>query len=154
MSRVARSRYPTCPCRERETAPVRYMDCCGRWHKGLNHGEHAPTAEALMRSRYSAYALTQSRDTDLPSLLEYLMKTWHASTVPGKLELGPIRWTGLEVLHSAASGEAATVEFTAFHKENGRAGKLHEISRFVREAGVWLYVDGVDEGPHIAAVRD
>ena len=98
-----------------------------------------------MRSRYSAYALAQGRGTDLSSLLESLMKTWHPSTVPGNFELGPMSWTGLEVLFSAASGEAATVEFTAFHKVNGRAGKLHEISRFVREAGVWLYVDGIDE---------
>ena len=98
-----------------------------------------------MRSRYSAYALAQVRGTAFPSLLEYLMETWHPSTVPRDLELGPMNWTGLEVLRSAASGEAATVEFTAFHKVNGRAGKLHEISRFVREAGVWLYVGGVEE---------
>lgn len=98
-----------------------------------------------MRSRYSAYALAQASDTELPSLLEYLVKTWHSSTVPGKLEPGPTRWTGLEVVHSAESGDTATVEFTAFHKINGRAGKLHELSRFVREAGAWLYVDGVGD---------
>ncbi len=98
-----------------------------------------------MRSRYSAYALARAGSTDLPSLVEYLMKTWHPSTAQGDFELGPMRWTGLEVMRSSASGEAATVEFTAFHKVNGRAGRLHEISRFVREAGAWLYVDGVDE---------
>jgi SEC-C motif-containing protein len=100
-----------------------------------------------MRSRYSAYALAQVRGTALPSLLEYLMKTWHPSTAPGDLELGPMNWTGLEVLHKATSGDAATVEFTAYHKVNGRAGKLHEVSRFIREAGVWLYLDGVEERP-------
>jgi SEC-C motif-containing protein len=130
------------------------MDCCGRWHTGLRRGEHVPTAEALMRSRYSAYALVQVRGAAFPSLLEYLMKTWHPSTRPGNLELGPMNWTGLEVLHSAASGEAATVEFTAHHKVNGRAGKLHEISRFVREAGVWLYVDGVEERYPHSSVRN
>jgi SEC-C motif domain protein len=119
------------------------MDCCGRWHGGILRGEHAPTPEALMRSRYSAYALAQGRGTALPSLVEYLVKTWHPSTAPGDLELGPMSWTGLEVLHREASGDAAVVEFTAYHKANGRAGKLHEVSRFVREAGVWLYVDGV-----------
>jgi SEC-C motif-containing protein len=104
-----------------------------------------------MRSRYSAYALAQVRGTDRPSLLGYLVKTWHPSTAPGTIDLTPMSWTGLDVSHSAANGDAATVEFTAFHKVNGRAGKLHEISRFVREGGVWLYVDGVDE---LGALRD
>ena len=106
-------------------------------------GEHAPTPEALMRSRYCAYALAQGRGTALLSLVDYLMKTWHPSTAPGDLELGPMKWTGLDVLHREASGDAAVVEFVAHHKVNGRAGKLHELSRFVREAGAWLYVDGV-----------
>jgi SEC-C motif domain protein len=106
-------------------------------------GEHAPTPEALMRSRYSAYALAQGRGTALRPFLEYLMKTWHPSTAPGDLELGPMNWTGLDVLHQEASGDAGVVEFVAHHKVNGRAGKLHEVSRFVREAGAWLYVDGV-----------
>jgi SEC-C motif-containing protein len=95
-----------------------------------------------MRSRYSAYALAQGRGTPLPSLLEYLMKTWHPSTAPGELELDPMNWVGLEVLHREASGDTAVVEFVAHQKLNGRAGKLHEVSRFVREAGVWLYVEG------------
>ena len=142
-SRVARSRDPTCPCRTRETTrPVPYADCCGHWHKGLSRGEHAPTPEALMRSRYSAYALAQGRGTAAPALLEYLMKTWHPSTAPSELELGPMNWTGLEVLHRQESGDAAVVEFVAHHKVNGRAARLHEVSRFVREAGAWLYVDG------------
>lgn len=147
MSCVTRRRDPTCPCRVRETAPVPYLDCCGRWHAGLPLGEHAPTPEALMRSRYSAYALAQGRGTAPPSLVEYLLKTWHPATAPVVLELGPMRWTGLEVLQRAADGDAAVVEFTAFHKANGRAGKLHEASRFVREAGAWLYVDGVVTPP-------
>jgi SEC-C motif-containing protein len=141
--RVARSTDLTCPCRARETTPVRYGDCCGRWHDGLPRGDHAATPEALMRSRYSAYALAQGRGNASRSLLEYLMKTWHPSTAPGDLELGPMRWTGLDVLHQEASGDAAVVEFMAHHKINGRAGQLHEVSRFVREAGAWLYVDGV-----------
>jgi SEC-C motif-containing protein len=122
---------------------VRYLDCCGRWHAGLPLGEHAPTPEALMRSRYSAYALVQGRGMAEPSLLEYLLETWHPATAPGDLELGPLNWTGLDVLHREASGDSAVVEFVAHHKVDGRAGRLHEVSRFVREAGVWLYVDGV-----------
>ena len=119
------------------------MDCCGHWHSVLSRGEHAPTPEALMRSRYSAYALAQGRGTGHRSLIEYLMKTWHPSTAPGDLELGPLNWTGLEVLHSEATGDAGVVEFVAHHKVDGRAAKLHELSRFVREAGAWLYIDGV-----------
>ena len=120
-----------------------YTDCCGHWHEALTRGVHAPTPEALMRSRYSAYALAQGRGTASASLLEYLMKTWHPSTAPGDLALGSMNWTGLEVLREEASGDAAVVEFVAHHKVNGRAGKLREVSRFVREAGAWLYVDGV-----------
>ena len=140
---MARNPDPACPCRARESAPLCYLDCCGRWHEGLLQGEHAPDPEALMRSRYCAYALAQGRRLGDPSLLEYLSKTWHPSTAPGELELGPLNWTGLEVLHRQASGDSAVVEFVAHYKVNGRAGRLHEVRRFVREAGVWLYVDGV-----------
>jgi SEC-C motif-containing protein len=121
---------------------VRYVDCCGRWHDGFSRAEHPPTAEATMRSRYSAYALLQGRGVAPRGLLEYLVKTWHPSTSPGELELAPLNWTGLDVLHHESSGDAAVVEFVAHHKVNGRAGKLHEVSRFVREAGAWLYIDG------------
>jgi SEC-C motif-containing protein len=141
--RVARSTDVTCPCRVREATPVRYVGCCGHWHEGLVRSEHAPTPESLMRSRYSAYALVQGRGTVSRTLHEYLIKTWHPSTAPGDLELGPMNWTGLDVLHQEACGDAAVVEFVAHHKINGRAGKLHEMSRFVREGGAWLYVDGV-----------
>ena len=96
-----------------------------------------------MRSRYSAYALAQGRAPTLPAILDYLMQTWHPSTAPGELELGPLNWIGLEILHEETLGDAGVVEFVAHHKANGRAGKLHEVSRFVREDGSWRYVDGV-----------
>ena len=96
-----------------------------------------------MRSRYSAYALAQGRGAAPPAMIEYLMQTWHPSTAPGDLELGPLNWTGLEILHQETRGDAGVVEFVAHHKVNGRAGKLHEVSRFVRESDAWLYVDGV-----------
>jgi len=132
-----------CPCRAREDAPARYVDCCGRWHEGLVNGEHAPTPEALMRSRYSAYALAQGRARTTPAIVEYLMQTWHPSPAPGELDLGPLNWTGLEIVHAQMQGDAGVVEFVAHHKVNGRAGQLHEVSRFVREAGAWRYIDGV-----------
>jgi SEC-C motif-containing protein len=96
-----------------------------------------------MRSRYSAYALAQGRGRVSPVILEYLMQTWHPSTAPGDLELSPLNWTGLCVLHEERRGDAGVVEFVAHHKANGRAAKLHEVSRFVREGDAWLYVDGV-----------
>jgi len=96
-----------------------------------------------MRSRYSAYALAQGRAPTSPAILEYLMQTWHPSTAPGDLELAPLNWTGLEILHEEMRGDAGVVEFVAHHKIKGRAEELHEVSRFVREDGCWRYVDGV-----------
>lgn len=86
-----------------------------------------------MRSRYSAYVL---------GLTDYLLATWHPGTAPGELDLAPLKWLGLEVCRSEASTDAGVVEFVARYRENGRGVRLHEISRFVREGGRWLYVDG------------
>jgi SEC-C motif-containing protein len=90
-----------------------------------------------MRSRYSAYVLGNEA---------YLLATWHAATRPVSLELdrdGKTRWLGLDVRHHAASdATTATVEFVARYKVGGRASRMHEISRFVREGDRWYYVDG------------
>jgi SEC-C motif-containing protein len=140
---MARQPDLACPCRALDATPLRYADCCGRWHEGLAAGDHAPTPEVLMRSRYSAYALAQGSGRSPPGMVEYLMRTWHPSTAPGDLELGPLKWTGLEILQHEMHGDAGVVEFVAHHKVNGRAATLHEMSRFVREDGAWRYVDGV-----------
>jgi SEC-C motif-containing protein len=116
-----------CPC-----GGSRYASCCGRYHAG----KRAPDAESLMRSRYSAYAL---------KLECYLLDTWHTSTRPALLELtaDPAKWLGLKVSrHLITDADHATVEFVARYKIGGRAYRLHEISQFIREAGVWFYVDG------------
>ena len=89
-----------------------------------------------MRSRYSAYVL---------KLETYLLDTWHPDTRPAAL--GPAadncKWLGLEVKNSAMElADRATVEFVARYKIGGRAHRLHEISRFVREDGRWYYLDG------------
>ena len=121
-----------CPCRLPAALP-RYADCCGRFH---TEAAFAPDAEALMRSRYSAYVL---------GLSDYLLKTWHASTRPTSLEPDPsgLKWLGLEVRrHAAADADHSSVEFVARSKLGGRAHRLHELSRFVREDGRWYYVDG------------
>ena len=87
-----------------------------------------------MRSRYSAHVL---------GLLEYLLATWHPSTAPGDLETDSVKWLGLEVKAAAMQGDAGVVDFVARYRDsNGRAQRLHEISRFVRENGHWFYVDG------------
>lgn len=87
-----------------------------------------------MRSRYSAYAL---------GLAQYLLASWHVSTRPAALDLQPgVKWLGLEVRRHETDGDRAVVEFVARSKFGGRAHRLHETSRFVREAGRWFYRDG------------
>ncbi len=120
-----------CPCGSRRA----YGACC----EPLHRGQVAPTAEALMRARYSAYALR---------LNLYLLATWHASTRPRSKELDvgaeATRWLGLEVLRTEPTGpDQAVVEFIARYRVGGgRAERQHEVSRFVREHGAWYYVDG------------
>lgn len=107
-------------------------DCCAPLHAGTP----AETPEALMRSRYSAYVL---------DLRDYLLATWHPGTRPASLpapEPG-LRWLGLEVRRSAMTdADHGTVEFIARSKLGGRAHRMHETSRFVREDGRWYYLDG------------
>ena len=86
-----------------------------------------------MRSRYCAYAL---------GLIDYLLATWHPSTSPGDLELSPVKWLGLEMRHTEASADAGVVEFVARCRDGGRAQRMHEVSRFVRDGGRWYYIDG------------
>lgn len=131
--RPALPRNLPCPCRSEEADPPPYTACCQIWHNGLAEGLHAPTPEALMRSRYSAYAL---------GLIDYLLATWYPETAPGELELSPIKWVTLEVLHAEETGVAGVVEFVARYKVNGKAQRMHEISRFVKQQGRWFYIDG------------
>ena len=134
MKKNTLAAHAACPC----DSGLAYSDCCGPWHAGMTLELHAPTPEALMRSRYSAYAL---------GLIEYLLATWHPSTAPGELELPPVKWLGLEVRQAQATGDAGVVEFVARYRENGRGGRMHEISRFVCEEGCWLYIDGQMQQP-------
>lgn len=117
-----------CPCGS--TRP--YTKCCGRWHSGTA----APDAEALMRSRYSAFVLCDER---------YLLATWHASTRPAAIPFTQHqKWLGLSIVDASSTGAAsAEVEFIARSRvSNAAAVRHHERSRFVREDGVWFYVDG------------
>jgi SEC-C motif domain protein len=123
-----------CPCDPRAT----YEQCCGRYIEG---GATADTAQALMRSRYSALVLEKS---------DYLLATWHATTRPPAMQLDqpPPRWLGLEIrADESIDSDHAVVEFVARFRVGGRAQRLHERSRFVREQGRWYYVAGDMLGP-------
>ncbi|MEJ7931034.1 YchJ family metal-binding protein [Ramlibacter sp. AN1015] len=111
-----------------------FARCCGP----CLHGEVvAADAEALMRSRYSAFVRGDA---------DYLLSTWHPRTRPAQLTLEPaVKWLGLDVrAHYSGPAGRAEVEFVARSRgAGGRAVRLHERSRFEQDAsGRWLYVDG------------
>ncbi len=119
-----------CPC----LSGLPLAECCGPLHEGAP----APTAERLMRSRFSAFALGDA---------DYLLASWHPSTRPTALELdAELRWYRLDILRTERGGPLdrdGLVEFEAFHRSPAGAGSQRESSRFVREGGHWFYVDGV-----------
>ena len=120
-----------CPCRKKSETTT-YAACCEPYHSGQRI---APTAEVLMRSRYSAFVLENAT---------YLSATWHPSTRPQRIDFTPGQdWQLLRVLNAVTDGDRATVEFTARSRIDGHSHVLHEVSRFVREGGRWLYVDGL-----------
>lgn len=123
----------TCPCGGLP-AGTTYDDCCGRFHTGA---ADAPTAEALMRSRYAAFAVGDEG---------YLLRTWHPRTRPESLRLDPGHlWTGLEILATTAGGVGETngsVLYRARSRGRGGPDSMTELSRFQRRAGRWVYVDG------------
>jgi SEC-C motif-containing protein len=89
-----------------------------------------------MRSRYSAYVL---------DLRDYVRDTWHPDTRPDRIDPNPpgLKWLGLDVKrHIVQDDDHAQVEFVARSRLQGKGQRMHEISRFVRENGRWLYVDG------------
>ncbi|ROO84583.1 SEC-C motif-containing protein [Actinocorallia herbida] len=120
-----------CPC----GLNADYAACCGRFHRG---DATAPTAERLMRSRYSAFAVGDAA---------YLARTWHPSTRPADVGVDPgTRWTGLEIL--AKTGGSAldtegTVRFRAHYTEGGEEGAMEENSRFVVIDNAWVYVSAL-----------
>jgi SEC-C motif-containing protein len=122
-----------CPC-----GHLDYEQCCGLY---LNHQQMAPNAEALMRSRYSAFVEKNEA---------YLQKTWHPRTRPDGQVLSNddnTQWLGLTVFDGVKSAAPNLVQdqvtFIAKYKVNGRAYKMHEVSDFVYENGQWFYVSGL-----------
>ena len=128
-----------CPCGRigKGGKSTAYANCCGPYLDDFENTP-APDAESLMRSRYSAFVLGR---------IDYLHRTWHASRRPS--DVAPdegTKWLGLEVRgHKCAGADHAEVEFVARYRPVtgfGQAVRIHERSRFVREAGRWYYVDG------------
>jgi SEC-C motif-containing protein len=122
-----------CPCGSGDT----FGGCC----RLLMQEQQAPTAERLMRSRYTAFVIGDA---------EYLAQTWHPRTRPHDIEIDPdLRWTGLQVVVAEAGGEddvTGVVEFRAAWKQGAGTeaivGVLRERSRFARVRGRWFYLDG------------
>ena len=146
----ARATAAPCPCPCGGSGAA-FADCCAPFLAGA---QLPPTAEALMRSRYVAYTLHDDA---------YLLATWHPSTRPAERLFDDdqrLTWLGLAVKSDlrlrkrkeartetctdteGCGADSDTVEFVARYKIGGRAHRLHEVSRFVREQGRWLYVDG------------
>lgn len=124
------SRIHYCPC----GTGTPYGDCCRPLHRSERA---AATAEELMRSRYSAFAeLDES----------YLLRSWHPATRPASVAFDPdLRWVGLEIVATEAGrveDRDGIVEFRAHHRRGDEQGVLHEVSRFRRQDGAWLYVRG------------
>ena len=119
-----------------------YDRCCGLIITGQMC---APTSEALMRSRYSAFVIAD---------VEYLMRTHHSSTRPVKEKKAILKWTksvtwmGLQIIRTKAgksTDDEGWVEFRASYLENGSPQCIHENSYFVKEKGVWYYKSGVHD---------
>ncbi len=109
-----------------------YRHCCGPLHDGAS----ADTAEALMRSRYAAFAL---------GLEDHVFRTWHPRTRPsGRLTSDGLIWLGLTVVRSEDGGpedSTGVVQFEARYDAGGGEDVVRETSRFERRAGRWVYVD-------------
>ncbi|MEM8705169.1 MAG: YchJ family metal-binding protein [Actinomycetota bacterium] len=120
-----------CPCGTGRP----FAECCGP----VLAGAPAPTAEALMRSRFTAFSLGD---------VAHLTVSWAPETRPPRVTVDPDqRWTRLEVIDTVRGRQldtAGVVEFRAHFERGGRAGIRAERSRFRREAGRWVYVDGED----------
>lgn len=119
----------SCPCGSAKL----YARCCGQLHAGAC----APTAEALMRSRYSAFVIRDEA---------YLRRSWFSETCPQESLIDTaVQWRSLNILNTEAGqpqDAEGIVHFVVSYKVNGRAFKLEERSRFVREQGEWRYLDG------------
>lgn len=118
-----------CPC---GTGDV-FGDCCGP----ILEGAPAPTALALMRSRYTAFAVGDR---------EHLLVSWDPSTRPNDLTVDDgTRWLRLDIIATSGGGpfdSDGIVEFEAFYRDGDGRNSLHERSRFIKDGRRWYYVNG------------
>lgn len=125
----------TCPCQSGKS----FTDCCSALIQGATH---AATAEALMRSRYTAFCV---------GAVDYLIDTTAAekrhpedhALIAEQTQI--TNWTGLSILATEAGtedDEKGVVEFEAHFEAPEGGGVLHERSRFRKDKGRWYYVDG------------
>ena len=124
----------SCPC----GSGIDYPQCCQLFHSGQ---KTPSTAEALMRSRFTAYVMDN---------MAYIQQTWDSSTRPSedKLNFGgeAIVWNRLEIIDVKKGGVSDTkgiVEFKAYYTKDGEGHVLYETSRFIKTNGRWYYLDGV-----------
>lgn len=121
-----------CPC-----GGGAYEACCGPRHDGSRPAE---TAEALMRSRYSAFARA-----DVAYLARTQLKPSEDTWADTKRWAASVAWLSLQIVDVAKGGAGDTegvVEFIARYLEGARVVSLHERSTFVRRDGAWLYDAG------------
>jgi SEC-C motif-containing protein len=135
---------PQCPC----GADADFDACCGP----IIAGTPALTAEAVMRSRFSAY---------VKGNIDYIENT-HSKNVRDSFNrsaaenmANSVEWVSLEIRSTTEGGEnddIGTVEFQARFKQDGELQVHHELSNFRREEERWMYVDG-KMNPHAEPVR-
>ena len=134
-----------CPC----GSGTDLAECCGPI---LSGDKSAPTAEALMRSRYTAFVRGDMDHIDNTYARE--MRDTSASA-KDKNPFEAVEWVGLDIFDTALGGaddDTGTVHFAARFKENGDLLVHRERSNFRREEGRWVYVDG-DVNPKGNPVR-
>ncbi len=122
-----------CPCGSQK----KYSGCCEKAHQNI---QSVTTAEALMRSRYSAFVLAD---------INYLQESHHSSTRPTNREKEEIlhwtksvQWIKLEIINTTkgtSTDLTGTVEFKAFFTEKGKIDIIHENSSFCKENNHWVY---------------
>lgn len=125
----------TCPCGSKQS----FDACCGKYISGK---ENAPTAEALMRARYSAYVV---HDVDFVDRTHDPSSGDQFDREAAKAWSEKSEWLGLEVVdtHNGREGDAeGEVEFIAKFKTEGQEYAHHERSLFSKSTGKWLYVEG------------
>lgn len=124
-----------CPCGSNRI----YKDCCGLFIDGKSLPK---TAEALMRSRYTAYCIAN---------MDYIKKTMQGKPLVEFQELTAMQWTrsvqwiGLKIIQTnsdSSDQDTGFVEFIATYREQGALANIHEVSQFKRINGNWYYVDG------------